>query len=399
MSVDDHGSQLHRFQSAERVLLVGCAVLLGLVVMFGSLLLVRHEQQYVRLAESFLSGKLHLLVELPEHLHDTALYGGRYYWPLGPFPAVLLMPFVLVCRWIGVEFYQAYASLPLSLWTSWLIFRLASKCGRSKVESVWLALAFCGASSYPSVAAISMSWPFAQVVAIHLLFLALHEWLGQKRWLVIGLLLGLTAATRLSAGLNIGLFAVTALMPEPLARKRALLSLTLGFAMPIALLALYNFARFDSVLETGYRLQPPGPGDFPSTSLANVLPHLNLFLFGPPALSDKFPFVITQAIGMSVFLLSPWFCYLGSLKLDRFSLVALLNCLVVLVTVLAWRSNGQFQLGYRFSLDFLPVVIFLIARNGFHGGPLPARFKLLTVVGFVFTLYFFWSFIAILPHR
>ena len=106
MSVDDHGSQLHRFQPAERVLLVGCVALLGLVVMFGSLLLVRHEQQYVRLAESFLSGNLHLLVELPEHLHDTALYGGRYYWPLGPFPAVLLMPVVLVCRWIGVEFYQ-----------------------------------------------------------------------------------------------------------------------------------------------------------------------------------------------------------------------------------------------------------------------------------------------------
>ncbi len=244
-----------------------------------------------------------------------------------------------------------------------------------------------------------MSWPFAQVVAIHLLFLALHEWLGQKRWLVIGLLLGLTAATRLSAGLNIGLFAAAALMTEPQARKRALLSLTLGFAMPIALLAVYNFARFDSVLETGYGLQPPGPGDFPSTSLANVLPHLNLFLFGPPALSDKFPFVITQAIGMSVFLLSPWLCYLGSLKLDRFAFVALVNCLVVLVTVLAWRSNGQFQLGYRFSLDFLPVVIFLIARNGFHGGSLPARFKLLTVLGFVFTLYFFWSFIAILPHR
>ena len=399
MSVVDHRLQLHRFQSAERVLLVGCVALLSLVVMFGSLLLVRHEQQYVRLAESFLTGKLHLLVELPEHLHDTALYGGRYYWPLGPFPAVLLMPFVLVCRWIGVEFYQAYASLPLSLWTSWLIFRLASKCGRSKVESTWLALAFCGASSYPSVAAISMSWPFAQVVAIYLLFLALHEWLGQKRWLVIGLLLGLTAATRLSAGLNIGLFAVAALMTEPQARKRALLSLTLGFAMPIALLAVYNFARFDTVLETGYGLQPPGPGDFPSTSLANVLPHLNLFLFGPPALSDKFPFVATQAIGMSVFLLSPWLCYLGSLKLDRFSFVALVNCLIVLVTVLAWRSNGQFQLGYRFSLDFLPVVIFLIARNGFHGGPLPARFKLLTVLGFMLTLYFFWSFIAILPHR
>jgi hypothetical protein len=244
-----------------------------------------------------------------------------------------------------------------------------------------------------------MSWPFAQVVAIHLLFLALHEWLGQKRWLVIGFLLGLTAATRLSAGLNIGLFAAAALMTERGARKKALLSLTLGFVVPIALLALYNFARFDSVLETGYGLQPPGPGDFPSTSLANVLPHLNLFLFGPPALSDKFPFVITQAIGMSVFLLSPWLCYLGSLKLDRVYFAALVNCLVVLVAVLAWRSTGQFQLGYRFSLDFLPVLIVLIARNGFHGGTMPVGFKLLTVLGFVFTLYFFWSFIAIVPHR
>jgi hypothetical protein len=194
MAVVDHRSPDDHAHAAERVLLTGCVTLLSLVVIFGSLLLVRHEQQYVRLAESFLSGRLHLLVELPEHLHDTAFYAGRYYWPLGPFPAVLLMPFVLACRWTGIEFYQAYASVPLSLWTSWLIFRLASRCGRSKVEGAWLALAFCGASSYPSVAAISMSWPFAQVVAIHLLFLALHEWLGRRWWLLIGLLLGLTAA-------------------------------------------------------------------------------------------------------------------------------------------------------------------------------------------------------------
>lgn len=399
MSVVDHRSPDDRFQSAERVLLAGCVSLLSLVVIFGSLSLVRHEQQYVRLAESFLSGKLHLLVELPEHLHDTALYAERYYWPLGPLPAALLMPAVLVCRSLGVEFYQAYASLPISLWTGWLCFRMAMRCGRSETESVWLAVGFCGASSYPSVAAITMSWPFAQVVAIHLIFLALHEWLGQRRWLVIGVWLGLTSATRISAGLNIGLFAVAALMVPPPLRKKAVVLLVTGFAIPILLLGVYNYARFDSIFETGYSFQPSGPGDFPSTSLANVIPHLSIFLFGLPALSERFPFLVTQTSGMSVFLLSPWLFYLGSLKLDRFSFVALLNCLVVLVVVLAWRSNGQFQLGYRFSLDFLPVVIFLIARNGFHGGPVPAGFKLLTVFGFVFTLYFLWSFIEILPHR
>ena len=399
MSLVDHRSADGRFQAAERIVLLGSLSLLGLVVLCGSLLLVRHEQQYVRLAESFLSGKLHLLVELPEHLHDTAFYAGRYYWPLGPFPAVVLMPFVAICRWIGVDFYQAYASVPLSIWTSWLIFRIASKCGRSKLASAWLVLAFCGASSYPSVAAISMSWPFAQVVAIHLLFLALHEWLGPRRWLFIGFLLGLTSATRLAAGLNIGLFAAAALMTEPQLRKKASLSLTMGFALPMALLALYNFARFDSFVETGYGLQLPGPGDFPSTSLANVLPHLRLFLFGPPALSDKFPFVITQVVGMSVFLLSPWLLYIGSLRLDRFTIVALVNCLTVLVAVLAWRSTGQFQLGYRFSLDFLPIVAFLLARDGFGRAPMPLGFKSLTGLGFLSTLYFLWSLIEILPRR
>ena len=222
---------------------------------------------------------------------------------------------------------------------------------------------------------------------------------GKRRWLFIGFLLGLTSATRLSAGLNIILFAAAALMTESPLRKKASVALAMGFALPMTLLALYNFARFDSFVETGYGFQLPGPGDFPSTSVVNVLPHLRLFLFGAPVLSDQFPFFITQLVGMSVFLLSPWLCYLGSLKLDRVYFAALVNCLVVLVAVLAWRSTGQFQLGYRFSLDLLPVVIFLIARNGFHGGPLPARFKLLTVLGFVFTLYFFWSFIAIVPHR
>ena len=399
MALGDQRSPDGRFRAAERMFLLGALLLLGLVVLCGSLLLVRHEQQYVRLAESFLSGKLHLLVELPEHLHDTAFYGDRYYWPLGPFPAVVLMPFVAICRWIGVEFFQAYASVPLSLWTSWLIFRMASKCGRSKVESAWLVLAFCGASSYPSVAAISMSWPFAHVLAIHLLFLALHEWLGGRRWLFIGFVLGLTSATRLSAGLNIILFAAAALMTEPPLRKKASVALAMGFALPMVLLALYNFARFDSFVETGYGFQLPGPGDFPSTSLANVLPHLRLFLFGAPVLSDQFPFFITQLVGMSVFLLSPWLLYIASLKFDRVTVVALLNCLIVLVAVLAWRSTGQFQLGYRFSLDFLPVVAFLIARDGFGRAPMTLGFKSLAALGFLSTLYFLWSLIGIMPRR
>ncbi|HYT56421.1 MAG TPA: hypothetical protein VEQ38_17090 [Verrucomicrobiae bacterium] len=381
---------------AERMLLAGCLSLCASAVIVGSLL-VSHEQQYVRLAESFLIGKFYF-TSIPEHLHDTAAFGQRYYWPLGPLPAVLLMPFVSFFRLIGADFYQSYASLPLALTSGWLCFRIAQKCRRSKKESAWLTLAFCGSSSYLSIAVISMSWPFAQVVAVFLIFLAIDEWLTRRRWWLLGFLLGLTAAARISAGLNVALFAGAASFCEKKERAKILASLASGFTIPIFFLAAYNFVRFGSIVETGYSYQLPSPGDFSTISLTNIIPHLRIFLFGPPAALDKFPFFGANTYGMSVLLLSPWLLLLGSLRMDRFNYLALANCTAVLLMVLAWRSTGQLQVGYRFSLDFLPIIIFLLARSGFNAKKVSWGFKLLTILGFILTLYFLQSFIALLPQ-
>src|SRR5436309_3449881 len=219
------------------MLLAGCLSLCASAVIFGSLL-VRNEQQYVRLAESFLSGKLYF-TSIPAHLHDTAAFGQRHYWPLGPLPAVLLMPFVSFFRLIGADFYLGYASLPLTL-------------------------AFCGSSSYLSVGVISMSWPFAQIVAVCLIFLAIDEWLTRRRWWLLGFLLGLTAAARISAGLNIALFTGAALFCEKKGRAKIVAALAVGFTIPIFFLAAYNFVRFGSMFETGYSYQLPSPGYLPN---------------------------------------------------------------------------------------------------------------------------------------
>jgi hypothetical protein len=380
---------------AERMLLAGCLSLCASAVVFGSLL-AKNEQQYVRLAESFLIGKLHF-TSISEPVHDTALFGLRHYWPLGPLPAVLLMPFVSFFRLIGTELYQGYASLPLALASGWLCFRIGQKCGRSNEESTWLTLAFCGASSYLSIAVIPMSWPFAQVVAVSLIFLAIHEWLNHRRWWLLGFLLGLTTAARIAAGVNIALFAGAALFCEKKGRAKIVAALAAGFTIPILFLAAYNFARFNSIFETGYSYQLSAPGDFPTTSLTNVIPHLRIFLFGMPVVLDKFPFFGANPYGMSVLLLSPWLFFLGSLRMDRFNSLALANCAAVLLVVLAWRSTGQLQLGYRFSLDFLPIITLLLARSGFNGEEVSRGFKVLTLLGFVSTLYFLLSFIKLLP--
>jgi len=381
--------------SAERLFLAGCISLAFLMILYGSLS-VSHEQQYVFLAESFFKGKLYF-VSMPEHWHDTAFYAGRHYWPLGPLPALILMPAVFVWRLTGGNFYQGYASLPISLLTGWLCFRLARRCGRSPEESAWLTLSFCS-SSYLGIAMISMSWSLAHVVAVALLFMTLHEWLGRRRWWLIGFLLGLTMTARLPCGLNLALFAGAALVCQRDRQAKPLARLTAGFAIPLFLLAAYNFARFGSFLEVGYAYQPRASNDFDAVGFANILPHLRVFLLGMPIPSETAPFFTTDPVGMSVLLLSPWLLYLGTVKMDWLNGFALTSCVFVLLAVLAWRSTGQLQVGYRFSLDFLPIVLFVLARSGFSDKSMCSGFKVLTSVGFLLTLYFTVRFIGSIPQ-
>ena len=93
--------------------------------------------------------------------------------------------------------------------------------------------------------------------------------------------------------------------------------------------------------------------------------HLWTFLFGLPEI---------KAIGTSVFLVSPFLVYLASVRRwDLTNKLIALNVATVLLVVLAFRSTGFEQMGYRFSLDFMPFVFWLLMRSrvemtvGFRG--------------------------------
>jgi hypothetical protein len=261
-----------------------------------------NDRHFSWLAESFLQGKLVLLPSSPVSWADTALFQGHHYSPFGPFPAILSMPLI----WAGY-FHQGTLSFVASLAVFYLCFRLASNFNYSRNEAGWFALAFCFATSFIGVAALACSAFFAHVTAVMLLFLAINEYEGRRRLWLIGGLIGLAMATRMPSGLNILFFTSAISVGAGTIQQRAagLAKALLPFAVCVGLLALYNFARFGTPLESGYTYQLNGfgmpygswnvPGNTagPALSLSYIPEHLWIFLFGLPS---------TNGVGTSVLL-------------------------------------------------------------------------------------------------
>ena len=322
------------------------------------------DHQYSRLAESFLDGKLFLLPRPLNSWADTAPFEGYHYSVLSPLPAVLILPLV----WTGY-FHQGLLSFVASFAVFYLCFRLAGRLNYSCNEACWFALAFCFATSFVGVAALASSNFLAHVLAVMFLFLAINEYEGKYRPWLIGGLIGLAMASRAPAGLNILFFILAIFLSVGTIRMRVtgLMKLLLPFAAVAGLLALYNFTRFGNPLESGYSYQLNGfgmpyavwnvPGNTagPLLSLANVPKHLWIFLFGLPS---------SNAVGTSVLLMSPFLISLLSVRRwDLTNKLIALNVAPVLLIVLAFRSTGFEQVGYRFSLDFLPFIFWLLMRS------------------------------------
>ena len=360
-------------------------------VVVGFNLTVSADQQFSYLAESFLQGKTYFLVP-PAFGFDTVFFQGKYYWPLGPLPAVLLLPFVLVFRSFGLFFFQSYLHVFLVLGVFYLFFKIARKVGYSADNAGFLAFAFCFASAFLGVAIYSGSWYFAQVVAVFLVTLALLEYLGKKRFWIIGTLMGLAFMTRVTAALNILFFVMGVVVADTKLRKKITAVCALSFPVLVGLvaLALYNHARFGNWLEQGYSLQilegaAARARSYGVMSFVHVPGNLFYFLFaGPlPVTFDnvsqvlKFPYLRANPWGMSLFITSPYFLYLFSLKYDDLiSKQLLFSIAVVASCIFTYYGIGNVQFGYRYSLDFLPFLFFLLIRNYRNERPeLSAGFK------------------------
>jgi hypothetical protein len=94
---------------------------------------------------------------------------------------------------------------------------------------------------------------------------------------------------------------------------------------------------------------------------------------------------------MSLWVTSPCFLYLLGLRhRDGASRLLLLTSIVIAVPMFLYYSVGFRQFGYRYSLDFLPFLYYLLLRNyRQQRGDMTAGFKAVVLGSAVWDLYLF----------
>jgi hypothetical protein len=390
---------------SKRDILIFTAPVTILLFVIILCIVTRYDQQFSNLAYSLLHGHTNFINSIPNRMgEDGVLWHGKYYWALGPFPAILLMPFVALFSVFHIFFFQGYLQVVLILGVLYFVYKLARILHYSNRESLILSFGFALGSVFIGVAYCSVSWYFAQVLTTFLLFWSLYEFYTNRRWWLLGLICGLLLMTRTSAAAIIVFFVLELWFSTGQTREKLIRLMHYCIPLLLAVFAwgFYNFIRFHNPLQEGYGLyqllvpsltRAKAYGIF---GLIHVPGNLYaMFLSAPlPVFRDgishvlKFPYIVNNQWGMSIFITSPYLVYLfwGGRSILKNQKARLLAAAVVsCVMICIYYGVGYRQFGYRYSLDFMPelFMIFMLLYREKHKRLTSSMTTLLVVTGII----------------
>jgi hypothetical protein len=268
-------------------------------------------------------------------------------------------------------------------------------------------------------AELGTTWYFAHVVALGLTFLAIGVALTadplaaagepdpvldpdapprrivlDRRQVLAGVLFGLACTARLTVVFGVPFFLYVGGGGDRLRRGASAL---VGMAIPIGILVAYTYATTGHLMNPGYDLLYRIETDFyPQLGYRSdwaiedpryLVQNLPLFLAGLPTIlppcdagavrglfDPACPVVMPRDVGMGLFLTSPaWLIAFGSLRWfgrDRLVTGAVVAIVLIAVVDLMHFSQGWVQFGYRFSNDYAPFGLILLALALQAGGRL-----------------------------
>lgn len=246
-------------------------------------------------------------------LWDASLYHGKYYLYFGPVPALLLwMPVRLLT---GMELSDNALGFGFALigtaCLGWLLASIATRLAVTSRLGLWIAVLTLGLASWlpfmlrrASVYEVAIAGAYGcSCMGLLLLWHGLRPQArhAPMRLALASLFFGLAVGCRLSHVFNIVVLIVAwvSMRQGRTARMSFMQAVWLFLPWGLCLmgLAAYNYARFDSVLESGihyqltfYNSRSP---DFKMMQAARIIPNLYFYLFRPlPWRPDgQFPFV------------------------------------------------------------------------------------------------------------
>ena len=333
------------------------------------------------------------------HLDSNALRGtidsvevsGRYYMALGPLQLLAYIPFAAVPALQSVGGYMT--GLLFGVPAAWLALPLARAYGARGAAAYWVA-AFAAFGSLLFWASVFGNvYYLAHAESFLALTLFLIEWAGRRRPVLLGTCLGLSFLARpttVLAAIPFGLYLLWTRRSELQAMARGAVAFGLPLAGAIALYGWFNWVRFGSPLESGYGISLmmiqslQDRRDQGLFSVVQIPDNVRLALFALPDRISRFPFFSANPDGMSMALVSP--ALITSLWAgfrDRTASLLWIATVLVAVPVFLYYGGGFVQYGFRYSLDFTPFLVALMAIGSRRWKGWPERLLVLASIGSV----------------
>lgn len=289
-----------------------------------------------------------------------------------PFPSVLLLPQVLLHGAVANDVALTAilsALIPFAFIRLLRRLRAAGLHDRGPVDETWLTvlLSFGTVLFFASVQ--GRVWFTAHVVGVLLAIAYVHATVEARHPVLAGLFLGLAFATRTPMLFMAPLFLFEAWRVD----RKGFVARVARFAGPVALigglLAWFNWARFGELTEFGHsylavrqQAQMERYGLFDLHYLGrNLAVALTLL----PELSSKAPFISISGHGLALWFTTPALLLVLWPKLrGRWHIPLLVTLACVAGPGLLYQNSGWLQFGYRFSLDYVVLLVVLLALSG-----------------------------------
>ena len=331
--------------------------------------------------------------------------GKTAYVSFPPFPAAIMLPGAAIAGRAASDVLPTLLIAALILPLALVALRRLSRAGlsaRSLGDDLWLVAALAFGSVLWFSAVQGRVWYTAHVVGVALALIYAWASIEAAHPVAAGLALGAAALTRTAMAFMVPLVlceawrvcgGIAAWRADRRAMLRALARPLIRLAIPLAGFAIagmvFNQLRFGSPTEFGHSyLQVRQQAQIEQYGLASyhyLARNLAVAFTLLPDLLPRPPYVQISGHGLALWFTTPvlvlllWPRERGPLHRPLWLCVA-----AVALPSLLYQNSGWVQFGYRFSLDYLVLLILLLAVGG---RPLTRTAKALILAGIVINLF------------